>query len=229
MSSLTKEDVYLAVKRLPSAIRELLKSEGPKLFVAGGYLRSIVASEEISDLDLFCQSQASAELLARRLAGNNKRKLITTDNAYTVPDPYITSQFIHRWTFTDPARCIDTFDFTVACAALWHDAGAWASICDPRFYPDLAAKRLVYRSPIRNEDAGGSLLRVLKFYQRGYRIPLDSMGAVVARMMQGVEESRLASRDEKGLATVLTGLLREVDPLIDPEHIYHAEMEAVTS
>ena len=49
--------------------------------------------------------------------------------------------------------------------------GEYVGLCNIRFYPDLAARRLVYTSPLRNEDAGGSILRVLKFYQRGYRIP----------------------------------------------------------
>ena len=105
----------------------------------------------------------------------------------------------------------------------------WRSICHDRFYEDLAAKRLRYTAPVRNEDAGGSLLRVLKFYQRGYRIPLDSLGAVVARLlndvrMQAVMNGHEATR-ERHLAKVLTGLLREVDPNIDPSHIAHLPSE----
>lgn len=106
-------------------------------------------------------------------------------------------------------------------------AGRWRSLVDDRFYPDLAAKRLVYRSPQRNEDAGGSLLRVLKFYQRGYRVPLDSMGAVIARLMSGVTEEGLngliseGRTREQAVARVVTGLLREVDPMIDAAHVAH--------
>ena len=95
---------------------------------------------------------------------------------------------------------------------------------DDRFYADLAAKRLIYRSPLRNEDAGGSLLRVLKFYQRGYRIPLNSLGAVIARLVNAVDEEKIgafAGNHEQKLAKVLTALLHEVDPAIDPEHIAH--------
>ncbi len=76
------------------------------------------------------------------------------------------------------------------------------------------------------EDAGGSLLRVLKFYQRGYRIPLDSMGAVLARLCKAVDWDLVkgqgtATSWEEQAAKVLTGLLREVDPNIDPDHIAH--------
>jgi hypothetical protein len=95
---------------------------------------------------------------------------------------------------------------------------------------------LVYLQPIRNEDAGGSMLRVLKFYQRGYRIPIDSLGQVISRLMTGVDISRIHTEqkkfdkdseipglvfDEQQLSKVVTGLLREVDPLIDPAHVSH--------
>ncbi|KKK50630.1 hypothetical protein LCGC14_3123090 [marine sediment metagenome] len=64
------------------------------------------------------------------------------------------------------------------------------------------------------------MLRVLKFYQRGYRIPLDSLGAVIARCVTGIDFEKIDSTEEN-YAFVLTGLLREVDPLVDPEHISH--------
>src|SRR5205823_1616619 len=84
--------------------------------------------------------------------------------------------------------------------------------------------RLVYRRPKRNEDAGGSMLRVLKYYAKGYRIPLDSMGAVIARMMMGVEWDKIRNSEDQ-LAEIVTGLLREVDPSIDPSHVAHLPAE----
>lgn len=59
---------------------------------------------------------------------------------------------------------------------------------------------------------------MLKFYKRGYRIPLDSAGAVVARLVRDV---RWYSQPEADVAKVVTGLLHEVDPNIDPNHIAH--------
>lgn len=107
------------------------------------------------------------------------------------------------------------------------------------FYQDLAAKRLVYtsRTPLRDGEAGGSLLRVLKYYRRGYTIPITDLGLVVARLVKGIDLSRyedpmvsLFGNEEK-LAMVFRGLLREVDPLIDPDHIIkeEGEEEAVTN
>jgi hypothetical protein len=84
---------------------------------------------------------------------------------------------------------------------------------------------------VRIEEAGGSCLRVLKFYQKGYRIPLNSMGAVIARLMSAVRIEDVRSFndknawDEEKLAKVITGLLREVDPNIDPSHIAHLPSE----
>ena len=85
----------------------------------------------------------------------------------------------------------------------------------------MASKRLVYRSPARNEDAGGSMLRVLKYYQKGYRIPLDSLGAVIARLIHKLDNERVPLSDQKAVAHIITGLLREVDPDIDPLHLAH--------
>jgi len=218
MEHLDIMDLSWAVRRLPGDVRDLLKKHGPKVFLAGGYLRATVSGEKISDLDLFSPSKDYAEACAIELAGSDKP--YETPNAFTVKTRRAIVQFIHRWPFDEPTACMESFDFTIAKAAIWWSGERWESCCDARFYADLAAKRLVYCSPQRNEDAGGSMLRVLKFYQRGYRIPLDSLGAVIARLVSGLEVSRLTT-DQAGTAMAVTGLLREVDPLIDPDHISH--------
>lgn len=223
MDELTLHDLAYCVQRLPSCIRDLLKAHR-ELFLAGGFVRSVVLGERVSDIDLFTDTKDHAVAFAGELEHICART-IETDNAITVrlkTNP-IPVQFIHRWRFNTPVECLESFDFTIARAAIWWSGGGWASSCDPRFYADLAAKRLVYCSPQRNEDAGGSMLRVLKFYQRGYRIPLDSLGAVMARMFSAVDctQHGAGASRELALAQILTGLLREVDPQTDPDHIYH--------
>jgi len=208
-----------------------------KIFVGGGFLRSIVAGEPVNDVDVFVTDKNAALALAREincahfgidafltLNGDDARRLnrfVETDNAYTITHTKPSIQIIHRWTFDSAQAVSDSFDFTCCCAAFWYswtkpDNGHWESVCDPLFYPDVAAKRLVYRKPARNEDAGGSMLRVLKYYQKGYRIPLDSLAAVIARLVSGA-----AVMSEVRLTQIITGLLREVDPAIDPDHIAH--------
>lgn len=241
MIQLSKFDVNSLVRRLPRRVVRLLVENSEKLFVAGGYVRSVIANEPINDIDLFCGTKELAAILAYKLGKDMKHTPIETENAFTIPGRGRTSvQFIHRWLFSNPKTCIESFDFTVACAVFWFDqfgnggkedvanggCGRWRSRCDENFYQDLAAKRLVYRSPKRNEEAGGSLLRVLKFYQKGYRMPIDSLAAVVARVAVAVDpkqilDGQLVGRNEAQWAKVITGLLHEVDPQVDAEHIAH--------
>lgn len=219
MNPLSPHDLSWCLRRAPSKLLAAVKAHEGKVVVAGGFIRSCIANEEINDIDLFCPSKEYAQAVATSLLVGD-RKIIETENAYTVLGHKIPLQFIHRWTYAAPLDVIPSFDFTIARAAFWYQDGKWRSAVDPSFYADLASKRLVYCSPARNEDAGGSLLRVLKFYQRGYRIPLNSMGAVIARLVMGVRMNDWAG-DEKHLAKILTGLLREVDPNVDPSHICH--------
>jgi hypothetical protein len=247
MQQLNPNDLAWCLRRTPKKVLELLKLYPGKFCVAGGFIRSCIANEKINDVDIFASDASYAALGADFLAegkGNNgigRGRIHKTDNAYTIFGYVTTPQIIHRWTFPNPRDVVPSFDFTIACAAFWWgseltgkygnfsvSAPEWTSLCDSDFYSDLAAKRLVYRSPDRNEDAGGSLLRVLKFYSRGYRIPLDSMGAVIARLCQGVkwnevarDASLLKISEEEQLGEVLSGLLREIDPTLDPSHIAH--------
>jgi len=219
-------DLQWALRRCPKQVLELLKDNPKKLFIAGGYVRSIVANEDVADIDLFCGSKVEAKEFADHLVKNAAEKevrnrLHETDNAFTVRGFRLPLQIIHRWTFAKPEDCLMSFDFTIAMGLIYNDGEKFVGICHPQFYQDLAAKRLIYTKPIRNEDAGGSMLRVLKFYQRGYRIPLASLGAVMARMTIKIRDNSEACRDEGEMARVLTGLLREVDPDIDPSHIAH--------
>ena len=235
MRELNIHDLNWAVRLLPVLVRNQMLKYGPRLVLGGGYIRSTVSGEKPNDLDLFTQSEDDAKLFAKELASEAKKgDPHETGNALSVKlSPRHFVQYIHRWTFPTPADLIQSFDFTIACSALWFESEKWTSLIDDEFYADLAAKRLVYRSPLRNEDAGGSMLRVLKFYQRGFRIPLDSLGAVIARLVDGVDpkgvevlddpicESCIGDTTEKRWGRIITGLLREVDPLIDPEHFSH--------
>lgn len=241
MKTLTYHDLYWCRACLPKALREMMLTWGPRCVVAGGFIRSCITHEPVSDVDVFSQSMEEARFMAEKLAADLKKRLHITPNALTVCcRPSI--QFITRWTYPTPAQHLEAFDFTIARAALWYEHTdnteppwlpakkgiALRSLCDERFYPDLAARRLVYCNPVREEEAGGSMLRVLKYYQRGYRIPLDSLGAIIGRLLKGVEEINYKKRQTMDRAAwaaqmghVFTGLLREVDPAIDPDHIAH--------
>jgi hypothetical protein len=234
-------DLKFAYQRLPKHLVKIMQDKEwiGSIFVGGGFIRSIVTNEPINDIDVFVKSKQQAELLALKIA-KDKSDVHETDNAFTIKgNPVI--QVIHRWVFENPEDVANSFDFTICCAVIFckgipnyidQELGEkekirieWDSFCDSRFYEDLAGKRIVYRSPIRNEDAGGSMLRVLKYYQKGYRIPLNSLGKIIARLMSGIDYELLKTKDEAEIGKIITGLLREVDPDIDPTHAMHLPSE----
>jgi hypothetical protein len=268
MNTLTRHDLQFALMRCPKALLHTMKAAMPgKIFVGGGFLRSIVSGEAVNDVDVFVSSKENALTLARTLAIRKmhlvrktevdgivtirpllftelnknqvqqvERGIYTTDNAYTLTGFSPSIQIIHRWVFDAGNLVAASFDFTCCAAAFWWDGAAWRSYCDERFYCDVASKRLVYRAPERNEDAGGSMLRVLKYYQRGYRIPLDSLAKVIARLVKGVDFAKLTRVEYDGterrevineydFGVIIAGLLREVDPQIDPSHVAHLPAE----
>lgn len=221
-------------KMIPSILMSIMEMPewNNKVFIAGGFIRAIVAGEEINDVDVFVKSKGDALLLAAQIIKESGHSVKTFEsaNATTIKIGRDVLQIIHRWTFEKPEDILNSFDFTICCAVIYVeqagvDSITWRSVCDSRFYIDLASKRLVYRSPSRNEDAGGSMLRVLKYYQRGYRTPLDCLGAVMARVFMGVEKKKITGLaeiadavihneeyTESSVARVITSLLVEVDP-----------------
>lgn len=220
MKKLDDHDLYWCVRRLPKNVAELLQIY--PLMVGGGYLRACIAGEQVADIDIFSATKDQADKAAINLASNTfKGRIHESGNAFTVTGASLPVQLIHRWLFDTPQALIDSFDFSISCAVMWydHEAKCWDSLCDDRFYADLAAKRLIYRFPQRNEEVGGSLLRVLKYYQRGYRIPLDSLGGVIARLGYKVQWEK--THGEQDAAKIITSLLREVDPLVDVGHLAH--------
>lgn len=257
MRPLVQFDELFIRNRLPREVRDLLvkyggerrqvdredgktsfdyKSNEASLFLAGGFIRSAIAREEVNDVDLFASTKTLANEVANEFATAVNGRVYASDNAYTVRAKPYDIQVIHRWTFPSPEQCVESFDFTIARAALWavrHIAAngeishaTWASTADEDFYSDLAARRLVYRSPVREEEAGGSLLRLLKFYRRNYTAPLDTLAAVMARLVMKVRPDDIAktvafdnlegkqNTEERQTSKVLLGLLHEVDPNI---------------
>lgn len=223
------QDLSFCIRRMPKKLVNLMRENKwqNKIFVGGGFIRSVITNEPINDIDLFSIDKTNCELLAHTLV-ENKKHIHRTDNAYTLLDSKPTLQIIDKWTYNNPIDVANSFDFTICSAVIFHDGVRFQSYCDPTYYSDLAGKRLVYKSPIRIEEAGGSTLRVLKYYQKGFRIPLDSFGAVLARLFSSIDIGSIHaavrkndSTEEVEIAKVITGLLRSVDPNIDPLHEAH--------
>lgn len=219
-------DLAWCVRRLPHKLRELMKQEN--IIVSGGYVRASILNEPINDVDLFTNDKSYAKELALEIVEGKEKKLKISDNAITIIGFKHTIQFITRWTYEKPQDIIASFDFTICQASFWwdHYCTKWCSFCSDSFYQDLAAKRLIYTEPIREEEPGGSMLRILKYYQRGYKITLDSLSRIITRLASGVRYDEIMVDRGYELNTeqfqkVIKGLLREVDPNIDPDHIIH--------
>lgn len=215
MATLTPQDLAFVLSRLPRDLRDMVKDQG--LQVGGGFIRETIAGGVVQDVDIFGPTkerlEAAAAYLKVKREGAREHK---TPNAITiVSPPRLPVQFITRWLFTDASELVASFDFTVCQAAVWYDteAKAWASCIGESFYSDLAARRLVYTFPVREEEAGGSMLRVRKFLARGYVVQAASLAGVISRIANAVDWERVG-KDERAAAKVITGLLHEVDPLV---------------
>lgn len=229
MTELLQEDLHKVLISLPKDIRELMKRHN--LMLGGGFIRETVLGDKPNDIDLFGESSTVLQLAATELyhSRNAQARVLNTKNAITqVQPPRTAVQYITRWVFNRPAPLVESFDFSVCQAVVYWDfeAKQWDSLIADHFYADLASKRLVYTAPNRAEDAGGSLLRMRKFLNRGYHISAENMAAVIARLTTRVRWESSMSGNEEDVTKVLAGLLREVDPLhivdgcqpIDVEH-----------
>jgi hypothetical protein len=234
MESLSHNDLNFVLMRCPKDIVKLLKDNAGKLFLAGGFIRATIAGEKPADIDLFGTTKEDLLRIAKDLTLERKGRFFETQNAITVlAPPRFPVQFITRWVFGVPGTLISSFDFTVCQAVIWAERSLipttpeitpepgkaieakevykFHSLCSDSFYPDLAARRLVYTHPVRNEEAGGSLMRVIKFVKKGYTVQAPTIAGVVARLTMSAEFKERS--DERWRTQVLTGLLREVDPL----------------
>lgn len=217
-NELAEHDRRYVAQRLPRDIRDLMKKHAPNLYVGGGFIRATIAGETPSDIDLFGDKKERLELIAADLAASRPgSKVHKTKNAITVLTPdRLPVQFITRWTFERGADLVASFDFTVCQAAIWRHKSGQGEYCTEigeRFYQDLAARRLHYTSPVREEEAGGSMLRVIKYVKRGYSIQIGSLGAVIGRLVSAMDSDR-AENWHLTKGQILGGLLREVDPLL---------------
>lgn len=222
---LTETDMRRCLISVPKDLRNLLIRF--ELILAGGFCRSIIAGEPVSDIDIFGQSitrlQAVADGLATiRREKHHDIKVINTQNAISVVGGgYAPVQFITRWLYDRARQVAQSFDYSVCSAAIqWNDnRKSWESVCHDRFYSDLAAKRLFYMHPERDEDAGGSMLRAVKYTRKGYHISPESLAAVISRLMKGIDTTDWNGADTTGRELLIRGKLREVDPAVNIEGV----------
>jgi hypothetical protein len=211
---LTAGDIQLVVSRIPSDVRKMMMEQ--PIFCGGGFIRETIAGNDVQDVDLFGSDKAALKAAAEYLATKREgAKVHTTENAITVLSaPRLPIQFITRWLFDEAAPLVRSFDFTVCQAAVWYNRriNRWDSAISDGFYPDLAARRLTYTFPVREEEAGGSMLRVRKLLTRGYNIQAFALAGVIARVAQAARIS--PDSDEASATYAISRKLVEVDPLL---------------
>ncbi len=211
MIELTHQDLHFVLTRLPKDVQQLLREN--RLFLGGGFIRETLTGGKPNDIDLFGPSAEVLSLAAQVLQAKRNARLHTTPNAITVlAPPRMPVQFIKRWLYAEAHKVVESFDFTVCQAVIWFADERWHSLVAETFYSDLAARRLTYTFPQREEAAGGSIMRVRKFLARGYNIQATSFAGVIARVASGVRG--FDSLEERQRAKVIAGLLQEVDPLL---------------
>lgn len=215
---LTHNDMQLVIGRIPSDIRTVMIHS--PVFVAGGFIRAVIAGEQPNDIDLFGDDAVRLQAIAERLGAARGGTFHKTKNAFTVlSPPRLPVQVITRWLYPmhDAERLLAEFDFTICQAAVWHHAHhGWQSLRSDDFYSDLAARRLVYTFPKREEEEAGSLIRALRFVKRGYNIQPYSLAGVVTRLisiMNTDPRETITAMGERFVAELLMRAMREVDPL----------------
>lgn len=194
---------------------------GKRPVLAGGFLRSVLNYEPVKDIDIFVDGDATTAKRAAYYLG--VAKVLTIDNAVTVDAFDVPVQFIYRIKFNSPEALLDTFDFSLARAAVWSDGFAWTSTCDDTYYSDLMARRLRFHKPTDPAvaiDSVTAVARALKFARFGYTIDDDHLAELlvmasnqIGNMKDRVGVKQLLKKKESGVGEEIGGLFA-LDPLI---------------
>lgn len=135
-------------------------------FIAGGALTSSFTGSEIKDVDLYFKSRAAFIEGVECAYDEGMWCLAATDRAVTFASSDKIIQLMHFDFFETAAAIFDAFDFTVCMAAYDLDAKEFSFHDD--FMKHAAQRFLRFHSGTRYPF--GSLLRVLKYQQRGYTL-----------------------------------------------------------
>ncbi len=174
-------------RKLPEDVQTILRKFGPDICVAGGYVRDLLLDAEPNDIDIFGTHIDAVEGAIEEFKYDVFHYLhyTTTINAVTFyPNQKYNGpvvQFITRVYYSDHYKLIQSFDFSICQAALYWDGHQWVGITTPEFWGDLTDRTMHYTAPERDEDPGASVLRMVKFAGRGFRIPKEDVARVVGR------------------------------------------------
>lgn len=183
-----------ARRQLQPAVEQLIRTHG--LFVAGGYLRSILQGEPPKDLDLFGPTrQAVDNALNAFLAENPDATLVfCSENARTVMFRGEKLQFVRRDCRETLKETVMSFDFTICQAGFYiNEDGATHTYVTSEFLHDTADHRLVYANPDRQQAPAAPLRRMLNFVARGFRPSFLSIADTLGVLFDAIKD------DQQGL------------------------------
>jgi hypothetical protein len=176
----------IIVKSLAPEVKEILQHFDGTTCVAGGFCRDTMTGREPKDVDIFSEDARVAKLAIERFGwATALYSQKTTANAVSfTPVLNVESkpdvQFITRTYYTCPTELIESFDFSVCQVAVYWDQ-KWVGVCTELFWQDIFGEKATYTLPTRDEDPGGSLLRMVKFVGKGYKVTENDIANVTGR------------------------------------------------
>lgn len=172
--SLESNDIRRVIRYVTPQVRESLKKLPGKVILAGGLIRAIVGGEAVHDIDLFLDpSNKTDEACPDSWLNIRERR----DKHYQIGDV----QLIWRYNFRDATELLESFDYTIAKAAIWFDEKqGFQGICHERFYRDVARKMLVWDCD-RDYERIEAIPRLIKFVRYGYHIEPEQLAQTVVR------------------------------------------------
>lgn len=135
-------------------------------FIAGGALTSAFTNTHINDVDVYFKSAEMFKQAIEQAYDEGLWCVAATDRAVTFVRDTSIIQLMHFDFFATPAAVFDAFDYTVCMAA--YDIDAKEFVFHEDFMKHAAQRKLSFHSGTRYPY--NSLLRVLKYQQRGYAI-----------------------------------------------------------
>jgi hypothetical protein len=177
---INKEAPEKLIKALSYYTNHSINKNIEKIIVAGGFIRSYYAGENIADLDLYFREKGHLQETLLELTDNGWIETFKTDRAISLRKDEKIIQLI-SYAYGEPDEIINIFDFTICSAAMTitrhkiqDDTSDEPSIelkgrlvLHDDYFEHLAGRILVFTStplPL------SSLKRVIKFLKRGYSI-----------------------------------------------------------
>ena len=223
---LTSDFTDIIVRLLPPPLKDILMEHGPHICIAGGFCRDAISGRDPKDADIFAVGKREMEAVIEKFgweAANYSRH--HTANTVTFKpflnmDGYCDIQFITRVYYPFHTDLISSFDFTICQCCVYWSGDSWIGLCTPEFWEDILAERARYTAPIRTEDPGASVLRLVKFARKGYKIGEQDVASCIGRFyaqLSGKPEEEMKEKVKSCFRRVGYGWRTEAEPVEDRE------------